>query len=436
MLMAGAMLILGLVPLFDFGGGDDLDQPVAADHGRTSQGEADTIHGPCMTALDGADHDQVEAEDELASLSLKAGVIQRGDTLMALLGDFFSPGEIIGLARQCEDIFSLSRITAGQAYAITTQGEDFRGFEYHINASEKLKILKAEEGFQITRALIEFDVSVERVAGTINSHLYEAVAQTGETAELAVRLADIFAWDIDFLRDIRQGDSFAVVVEKRSLDGEPAGYGRILAAEFINQGQAHRGFLFETEAGLGHYYDENGRSLRKAFLKAPLDFARITSGFSRNRLHPILGVSRPHLGTDYAAPTGTPIKSVGEGTITVMARDNASGNYVTVRHANGYETSYLHMSRFASGLKRGLRVRQGQVIGYVGQTGWATGPHVCFRMKRNGQHINPVKLKVPPAEGVPQARMEDFAQVVSSMRAELGSEQYSAEAPHQFENSL
>jgi murein DD-endopeptidase MepM/ murein hydrolase activator NlpD len=371
------------------------------------------------------------------ALLLKEGVVQKGDTVMTLLGDFFSPAEIITLARECEEIFSLSRICAGHAFAITTQGDDFHGFEYEISDAEKLRIRKAEEGFQVERAPIEYEVRTERVSGTITSNLFAAVEAAGESPELAVRLAEIFAWDIDFIRDIRQGDTFIVVAEKRSREGQPAGYGRILAAMFINQDQVYKGFLFETAEGQAHFYDENGRSLRKAFLKTPLDFARITSGFTRKRFHPVLGVNRPHLGTDYAAPTGTPIKSVGDGVITVLTRNSASGNYVTIRHNNSYETSYLHMSRFASGLKRGSRVRQGQVIGYVGQTGWATGPHVCFRMKRNGQHINPVKLKTPPAEGVSQANREAFAGLVSRLTTTLEQgASHTAEAQPQAEPAI
>lgn len=405
--------LLSLVPMFDRS--DRREGASDPDTASEDAAERDGLAG--MTEQ--ADSATQENGSGVVDLLLKEGVVQKGDTVMTLLGDFFSPAEIITLARECEEVFSLSRISAGHAFAITTLGDDFHGFEYEINAAEKLRILKAEEGFQVERAPIEYEVSTERVSGTITSNLFAAVEAAGEAPELAIRLADIFAWDIDFIRDIREGDTFTVVTEKRSRDGQPAGYGRILAAMFINQGQSYKGFLFETAEGQSHYYDENGRSLRKAFLKSPLDFARITSGFSRKRFHPVLGVNRPHLGTDYAAPTGTPIKSVGDGVITVITRNSASGNYITVRHNNSYETSYLHMSRFASGLKRGSRVRQGQVIGYVGQTGWATGPHVCFRMKKNGQHVNPIKLKTPPAQGVPQARMAAFTGVVSHMTLAL-----------------
>ncbi|EMG36788.1 metalloendopeptidase-like membrane protein [Desulfocurvibacter africanus PCS] len=407
------MGILSLMPMLDR---DDRREGASGPRAASEPGAA---KDEFTEATEQAGNEILAGDSGVDALLFKEGVVQKGDTVMTLLGDFFSPAEIISLARECEEIFSLSRICAGHAFAITTQGDDFHGFEYEISAAEKLRILKAEEGFQVERAPIEYDVRTERVSGVITSNLYAAVDAAGESPELAVRLAEIFAWDIDFIRDIREGDTFTVLAEKRSRDGQPAGYGRILAAMFINQGQVYKGFLFETAEGQAHFYDENGRSMRKAFLKTPLDFARITSGFSRKRFHPVLGVNRPHLGTDYAAPTGTPIKSVGDGVITVLTRNNASGNYITIRHNNSYETSYLHMSRFASGLKRGSRVRQGQVIGYVGQTGWATGPHVCFRMKKNGQHINPVKLKTPPAEGVPQDRREAFTGLVSHLTTTL-----------------
>lgn len=429
LIMVCAAMLLSLTSLFEDPSKDAGEQsapPLMRDAGRE---EAESVAGLSETGRTADNSEPLGTECESSPVELKSGVVRKGDTIMALLGDFFSPAEIIGLARDCEDIFSLSRISAGHAYAISTTGDDFHGFEYEINDAEKLRILRAEEGFQVERAPIEYDVRVERVAGSISSNLFEAVEQAGETAELAVRLADIFAWDIDFIRDIRQGDSFTVLVEKRFRDDEPAGYGRILVAEFTNQGEAHRGYLFEADEGQAHYYDEDGRSLRKAFLKAPLDFRRISSGFSLRRLHPVLGVYRPHPGIDYAAPVGTPVKSVGDGVVTRVARDNAAGRYVSIRHNSTYETSYLHLSRFANGLKRGLRVRQGQVIGYVGQTGYATGPHLDFRMKKNGRYINPNKLKAPPAEGVPQAHMEAFAQVVSRMRAELERDgRYSAEA--------
>lgn len=420
------MGILSLIPMLDRD-----DRREGASDSRAASESVAAIDD-LAEATEQAGNETLEGDGGVDALLLKEGVVQKGDTVMTLLGDFFSPAEIISLARECEEIFSLSRICAGHAFAITTQGDDFHGFEYEISAAEKLRILKAEEGFQVERAPIEYDVRTERVSGVITSNLYAAVEAAGESPELAVRLAEIFAWDIDFIRDIREGDTFTVVAEKRSRDGQPAGYGRILAAMFINQGQVYKGFLFETAEGQAHFYDENGRSMRKAFLKTPLDFARITSGFSRKRFHPVLGVNRPHLGTDYAAPTGTPIKSVGDGVITVLTRNSASGNYITIRHNNSYETSYLHMSRFASGLKRGSRVRQGQVIGYVGQTGWATGPHVCFRMKKNGQHINPVKLKTPPAEGVPQDRREAFAGLVGRLTTTLEQDtSHTAEAQRQ-----
>lgn len=350
---------------------------------------------------------------------LLEGKVQSGQTFTVLAKDFFSSAEIYHLAKECESIFSLSRLAAGHAYAITTKDGGFQDFEYEINADEKLSITKTADGFEVTRVPIEYDIVMERIDGRVDSSLYAAVAATGETPELAVRLADIFAWDVDFVREIRGGDTFSVLVEKRSREGEFAGYGRILAAEFVNQGTAHRGYLFEAVDGRPDYYDKDGRSLRKAFLKAPLDFRRISSSFSNRRLHPVLKIYRPHHGIDYAAPVGTPVKAAGDGTVIKALRDRNAGRYVKIRHANGYESTYMHLSRFGRSIRRGVKVRQGQVIGYVGSSGLSTGPHLDFRMKKDGRYINPAALKCPPAAGVPKERMTDFLGVAEQLRVQL-----------------
>ena len=352
-------------------------------------------------------------------LSLRQGVIERGDTLSSLLGEFVSPQELHALAQKCEDIFSLTRICAGQAYAITTTEDRFHGFEYEIDDTEKLNILRHDDGFTVRRVPIPYDVVLERVDGEIESSLYGAVEASGETPELAVRLSDIFAWDVDFIRDIRVGDTFTALVEKRYREGDFVGYGRILAAEFVNQGESHQGYLFEAEEGRPAYYDPEGGSLRKAFLKAPLAFRRISSGYNPRRMHPILKVVRPHPGIDYAAPTGTPVKTVGDGRVITVARDKAAGKYVKVRHNSVYETTYMHLSRFARGLKKGKRVQQGDVIGYVGSTGYSTGPHLDFRMKKNGRYVNPTKIKTPAAAGVPEDKLDHFMAHMELLRSEL-----------------
>ena len=255
--------------------------------------------------------------------------------------------------------------------------------------------------------------------GTISSSLFDAVSALGENAELAINLADIFAYDIDFIRDLRHGDTFQAVVEKRFRKGNPAGYGRVLAAEFTNQGKTYRAFLFKDGDRAPAYYDAQGYSRRTAFLRAPLSYSRISSGFSMRRFHPVTKTWRAHPAIDYAAPTGTPIMTVGDGKIVDIGFTNGNGNYIKIRHSNGYETMYLHMSRFAKGMKQGRRVNQGEVIGYVGATGLATGPHLCFRMTRNGAPVNPPTVRSAAASPVSPERLGDFKAAIVPLTAHL-----------------
>ncbi len=258
-----------------------------------------------------------------------------------------------------------------------------------------------------------------RVRGRIDSSLFEAVTSTGESDVLAMNLADIFAWDIDFILDIREGDSFQALVEKRYREGKPAGYGRILAAEFTNQGTTFQAFLYQDGDRRPDYFDADGQSLRKAFLKAPLSFSRISSGFTMRRYHPITKTWKAHPAIDYAAPRGTPIKSVGDGTIIKKGYTRGNGNYVKIRHNSSYETLYLHMKGFAKGIAKGKRVAQGQTIGYVGSTGLATGPHLCFRMYKNGAPVNPHRVKAPSANPVSKESLADFKVTVGELHAKL-----------------
>jgi murein DD-endopeptidase MepM/ murein hydrolase activator NlpD len=257
------------------------------------------------------------------------------------------------------------------------------------------------------------------VRASILSSLFSAVNDVGEGPELAFSLADIFAWDIDFIRDIREGDSFKVLVEKRFREGAFSGYGPILAAEFDNNDEIYKAYRFEAKDGRADYYDEEGKSVRKAFLKAPLKFSRISSGFTNRRFHPILKRYKPHRAIDYAAPTGTPIHSVGSGVVTRKGYTKYNGRYVRIRHNSIYQTHYNHMSRFAKGIKVGARVDQGQTIGYVGATGLATGPHLDFRMYKNGVAVNPLKVKTPSAAPVPKALLTEFNKAKAAYAAQF-----------------
>jgi len=346
--------------------------------------------------------------------------IKKGDTITALLGNYLSNQQILQLVRQSKNIFSFSKLCIGQPYRIFLIDGQFNSFLYNIDRDEQLLIQQDGNQFKISRIPI-YDVRTEVINGTITSSLFDAVAKIGEEAELAINLADIFAWDIDFMLDIRKGDSFRAVVEKRFLKGHPVGYGRILAAEFINQGKSYRAILFGDGSGNTNYYDPEGRNLRKGFLKAPLDFTRISSGFTMRRYHPITKTWKAHPAIDYVAPTGTPIKTVGEGTVKRIGRTRGNGNFIEILHSNGYSTLYLHMSKFAKGITKGKRVTPGQIIGYVGATGLATGPHLCFRMRKNGKPVNPNKVKMPKAPAVPSENMAEFRTLAAPLLAQLRS---------------
>jgi len=248
------------------------------------------------------------------------------------------------------------------------------------------------------------------VGGTVRSSLFDAVAAAGEQEDLAVSLADLFAWDVDFHREVREGDTFAVLVEKVSSGGRTVAYGPLLAASYTNRGRRVAAVGYATGGAKASYYDERGRPLRKRFLRAPLKFSRLTSRFSLSRLHPILGVRLPHWGVDYAAPVGTPVMATADGVVAFTGWRGGGGNAVELRHADGYVTGYLHLSRIAAGIAPGVRVRQGEVIGFVGATGLATGPHLDYRVTQNGRHLNPMGLGHEPGAPLPAAELERFSQ--------------------------
>lgn len=347
------------------------------------------------------------------------GVVEAGSSITALLGDYFSAGEIHELNRKSRDVFPFTKICAGQPYRIVTIDGRFDAFIYEIDSEEELVISRPDAEVEIARREIVYDLVVENVQGVIESSLFDAVGAIGEAPELAIILADIFGWDINFILDIRSGDSFQALVQKRFRDGKPAGYGHVLAAEFVNQGESFKAFRYEDGAKKVSYYNEKGENLRKAFLKAPLSFTRISSGYSLRRMHPIKKVWKSHPAIDYVAPPGTPIKTVGDGTVTRKGYTKGNGNFIEVTHSNGYSSIYLHMSGFSGKVKRGGRVVQGQVIGYVGQTGLATGPHLCFRMRRHGQPVNPLRLKVPSAKSIGKDQLAAYRAVMEPLLAQL-----------------
>lgn len=339
--------------------------------------------------------------------------VEKGDTASGILDAYLPLKTIYDISRKSKKVFPISRINRGHRYRITLKNGTFSSFEYEINQEEKLVVCREKEKFSIARRPIEYNCSVKVISGTIEASLFTAVQKAGESIEIAIRLSEIFAWDINFIRDIQPGDRFRVLVKKRYRNGKPAGYEKVLAAFFTNKGKQYKAFYHENKNGQAGYYDENGDSLQKKFLKAPLSFSRISSKYSNSRLHPIFNEYRPHRGVDYAAPRGTPIKAVGAGTISSIGYNNGMGNYINIRHPNGFKTGYNHMCRFAKGMKQNKEVEQGDVIGYVGSTGYSTGPHLDFRMKKHNKPINPLKYKSPPAKPINPEELERFRAEIS-----------------------
>lgn len=315
------------------------------------------------------------------------------------------------MAGSVHSIFDLRRFHAGNLLSVgrSVTGA-LRAVRYQIDADRMLYIESRPEGFDTRIETIPSHMETVAISGAIRDSLFNAVTETGESPELAVRMAEIFGWDLDFYSDPRVGDTFRVLVEKKSYtNGQTAGYGRILAAEYDNASHPYQAVLFHDAMGVPGYYKPDGGALQKAFLRSPLKFAApITSHFSQSRFHPILKTYRPHLGIDYGAPTGTPVQSIGNGRVVSAGFSGGSGNLVHVQHSNGYETMYMHLSRIL--VHAGEHVEAGQIIGLVGMTGLATGPHLDFRILQNGAYRNFETLHLPPADPVARKDMMEFAE--------------------------
>ena len=337
--------------------------------------------------------------------------IQRGDTLEVVLGKagLEAPAkfELIAAVREA---FDVRKFRAGSDLVLTRSLDGvLQSVEYVIDPDHKLEVAHCDGAFAAAVVEIPGVVRAVPINGVLEGSLFESIARIGEQPDLAIRMAEIFAWDIDFYTDPQPGDEFSLLVEKKEYDnGQPPTYQRILAAKYVNKSQVYEGFLFPDPDGKPGYYSRDGKSLQAAFLRSPLQFAaRISSHFSPRRFHPVLKIYRPHLGTDYAAPTGTPVQAIASGTVTFSGYSGGAGNMVTIRHANGFESSYLHLSRRY--VKKGQKVAQSHRIGLVGATGLATGPHLDFRVKKNGKYLNFESMKPPRRTEVPAEQRDLFA---------------------------
>jgi murein DD-endopeptidase MepM/ murein hydrolase activator NlpD len=282
--------------------------------------------------------------------------------------------------------------------------------ELRVILDQRSELLFETTSGGITTSRLDREVKSEvvRLEGVVETSLFQAVSAAGGRPALAVAIAEVFRWDVDFLRDLRVGDSFVAVVDVQTIDGEFYRYGTVFAARFVNKGRTMNAVIFPDQDGRLGYYDLEGTPLRKMFLRSPLKFSRVTSRFSNSRFHPVLKRSMPHYGVDYGAPVGTAVHATADGVVTLAGRNGGGGNTVRLRHPNGYETNYLHLSRYGKGVRTGVRVTQGQVIGYVGSTGLSTGPHLDYRVRQNGKWINPLAISSPPVKPLEADRLRRF----------------------------
>jgi murein DD-endopeptidase MepM/ murein hydrolase activator NlpD len=350
--------------------------------------------------------------------------ITNGQSFSVLLTNHQVSGSTIEqLVAKAEDVFDLRKFQAGKTYTLlSAPGADGapQHLVYEPNPYEYI-LFNLQGDHSVSRVERPVDIRVEKSYFEVSSTLWKSMVDQGYSYEFADRLEDALRWSIDFYR-IQEGDEFKAVFENKYVEGKSVGVGQVKAAHYKSGRRDVYAIYYENGEFKG-YYDLEGRPLKTNFLKAPVRFSRISSRYSMRRFHPVLKYNRPHLGTDYAAPHGTEIFAVGDGVVTNASYNSGNGNFVKIRHDKVYETQYLHMSRFAKGIRPGVRVSQGQVIGYVGSTGLATGPHVCFRFWQNGKQVDHLRVVSPPAKPLPSSEMSSFNKVKDALVLQLNEEE-------------
>ena len=357
------------------------------------------------------------------TLRFEKHTIVSGESFGALLGKRgIGTAQIYKIAAAVENDFNVRRIRAGiEVQFATGDSSLFPAFFIYPESKYEYWIIGLQDSIYAKKVEKEREVRRRAISGTIDDALYLSVGRSGGTQALAMSLVEVYAWTIDFFR-LQKGDAFSVIYEEEYVDDTVyVGFNSIVAANLTHMGNDFYSFPYQNELGFHDYYDEEGRSLRKTFLRAPLNFTRISSRYSGRRFHPVQKRWKAHLGTDYAAPTGTPIMTTADGVIIAAQYTSANGNYVKVRHNSTYATQYLHMSKIKPGIRNGAKVKQGDVIGYVGSTGLATGPHVCYRFWANGRQVDPYKQKLPDAKPLTADRMEAYQSYMTRLKVELDS---------------
>lgn len=362
--------------------------------------------------------DIAEAQDEVPDWTTIT--VRSGDTLGKLLRDRGVPAsEVHALVTSDARLKPLADLRAGEKLALAFDNDQLVGVERVLSRIERLRAERRDGLWHAFHEKRDYQRQVRYAQGQIEDSLFVAGQQAGLTDKLIMELANIFAWDIDFILDIRRGDHFRLLYEELTLDGERVADGNILMAEFWNRGRRVSAFRFETAEGRVEYLDPKGNSMRREFLRSPVEFARVSSRFNPNRRHPVLNRIRAHRGVDYAAPTGTPIRAAGDGRVEFASVKGGYGNVIILRHGQAYSTLYAHMHRFARGIRPGARVRQGQTIGFVGKSGLATGPHLHYEFRVNGVHRNPLTVPLPKAHGIPEGERKAFLIQMNRLRSQI-----------------
>ncbi len=354
------------------------------------------------------------------------GEIGKGESLyLALVKEGIPKDKIILLERALKPVFDVRRSQIGDRYELERDLEGhFKNFKYYTTISP-IDFYLVEEDVSgrlvAKKEKLPVEKKIARIVGEIKTSLYEAILEEGQSAKLAEEMADIFDWEIDFLTEPRPGDTFRLIWEEYWQDERKLADGRIFAAQYINRHRTHTAIYFEDPEGNRGYFTEEGKSLRKQFLRSPLSYRRISSKFSYRRFHPILKVYRPHPGIDYAAPIGTPVRSIGDGRVVYCGWKRGFGRFIKIKHPRGYYTTYGHLRKYARGIKVGARVRQDQVIGYVGSSGLSTGPHLDFRMIKDGRYINFLRLKLPAVKSIKKEYLKEFNRIKEERLIQLES---------------
>ncbi len=351
--------------------------------------------------------------------------VRRNDTFYTILDSLGVPAEeIVRIAGEAGGIYDLGRVAEGDRVRVTKVDGALERVEYLYDDLEGIVIERDDEvegGFRAERFEVPYRIEEAAVTATIENSLYEAGIKSGAPPKVIMELSDIFAWDVDFSTDMRKGDTFSVLYETMVVDGEPVRVGKILGAEVVNAGERYVAIYYRDGSGQAGYYDLNGRSLKRTLLKSPLRYRRISSYFTNRRYHPILKRYRPHHGIDYAAPKGTPVEASGDGRVVFAGWKRGYGNFIVIRHNSIYTTAYGHLSRIKKGIKKGRRVAQGEVIGYVGSTGISTGPHLHYEVKVRGRLVNPLSIKSSPRRSLSGEELEAFLAVQKDVLAKLST---------------